>query len=85
MVESFPRLDILYGLKSTWNGFPVCRQTGIWPESLVLYRMRPRSRVQWMAECWARPIQPFEGSRRWGERLCKFNGPGIVRRGLGKG
>ena len=37
-----------------------------WPETLVLYRMRPTVSVQVGSVLRARPIQRFEGSRPWG-------------------
>jgi len=62
----------------------VCRQTGSYPETLVLYRMRPTVSVQVGSVMGAPPIQLFEGSRPW-EGLWKFNGVGVMREASEKG
>jgi hypothetical protein len=51
------------------------RQPGRWPETLVLYRMRPIVEVRRWASCWgAHSIQRFEGSRFCSRRtLWGFN------------
>ena len=43
-----------------------CLYSDSWPETLVLYRMRPTVSVQVGSVLRARPIQRFEGSRPWG-------------------
>src|SRR5208337_679669 len=43
-----------------------CRQTGSWPETLVLYRRRAfRRRCAWGRYSGAASIKPFERSRPW--------------------
>jgi hypothetical protein len=55
-------------------------------KALLGYRRRPHSKcVGWLSALGAHPIQPFEGSRPWGGRLCIFNGVGFMGDASGTG
>src|SRR5271157_446267 len=60
------------------------RLTGSWPQTLVLYRMRPTVSVQVSPGGPAGRVRysGLKGAAR-GEALCKFNGPGGCERGSG--